>query len=211
MRRPLLLFLASGLFVGLAVLLAWQGYRAARPRAGALPLAPLQVYGEVPAFTLTERSGRRVRLADLRGTLWIANFIYTRCTDTCPLQSAEMARLQRELADLPAVRLVSISVDPAHDTPAVLARYAARFGADAQRWLFLTGDEAAIRRLVQEGFRLSAVPAAAQEGIILHSSRFVLVDAQGRIRGYYRSDDPDALRRLRRDVRTLWQQHARAS
>ncbi len=226
------------------------------------------VYGLAPAFSLIERSGRRVEASDLRGMVWIATFIYTHCTDTCPLQSARMARLQADLGGAPDLRLVSITVDPARDTPEVLARYAARFGADPARWLFLTGEKAAILHLAREGFRLGveepargdpsplerafppersrapspspsspswgeglsrgslsllrervgvrvdqllgAAPAAAHEGAapsaapaILHSSRFVLVDRQGRIRGYYEGDDDEALRRLRRDVELL--------
>jgi cytochrome oxidase Cu insertion factor (SCO1/SenC/PrrC family) len=219
------------------------------------------VYGRVPEFSLIERSGRRVDAAALRGNVWIADFIYTRCTDTCPLQSAQMARLQTEYRDDPDLRLVSITVDPERDTPQVLARYAARFGADPARWLFLTGEKTAIFRLAREGFRLGveepagteqspldrafppersaapggptfamldvgrwpldvswfgAAPALAHEGDaagkaspppappaagpILHSSRFVLVDRQARIRGYYEGGDEEALRRLRRDL-----------
>lgn len=90
-------------------------------------------------------------------------FFYSSCPDVCPLQSARMAHLQRDLADQPDVRLVSISVDPEHDTPEVLRDYAQRFGADPERWLFLTGDKVAIHRLARDGFHLSvADPAAAQ-------------------------------------------------
>ncbi|HEY7676747.1 MAG TPA: SCO family protein, partial [Candidatus Methylomirabilis sp.] len=120
------------------------------------------VYGRVPDFSLVERSGRRVEASNLQGKVWIADFIYTHCTDTCPLQSAQMARLQKEYAGIPDLRLVSITVDPARDTPQVLAWYAARFGADPARWLFLTGGKAAIFRLAREGFRLGVEePAGA--------------------------------------------------
>ena len=94
-------------------------------------------------------------MADLRGKVWIANFIYTHCTDTCPLQSAQMARLQEELKTEPDFRLVSITVDPEQDTPETLTEYATRFGADRERWLFLTGAKRALYALAVEGFRLS--------------------------------------------------------
>jgi protein SCO1/2 len=160
----------------------------------------------VPDFSLAERNGKTVTLADLRGKLWIADFIYTSCTDTCPLQSAEMAKLQERWGSQPDLKLVSFSVDPERDTPQALARYAERFRADADRWLFLTGDKEQLSRLIQEGFHLGATPAlksAAGEDVILHSPRFVLVDKSAQIRAYYDSRDAEALRRLNKDLMSL--------
>ena len=160
-------------------------------------------YGAVPEFSFTERNGQTVRLADLRGKFWIADFIYTTCTDTCPLQSAAMTKLQTQYANHRDLRLVSFSVDPTKDTPAVLSQYAKKFSADADRWLFLTGDRQAMVELVQGGFRLSAAPAVdstSKESVILHSPRFVLVDRAAEIRGYYDSRDSQALERLKRDL-----------
>jgi protein SCO1/2 len=170
------------------------------------PLEGLADFGAVPQFSFTERSGKEIRLADLRGKVWLVDFMYTSCTDTCPLQSAEMARIQSDLKDQANLKLVSITVDPERDTPEVLSNYADRFKADPERWLFLTGDREKIYDLVQKGFRLSAVPAEGENeanGVILHSSRFIMVDGSGHIRGYYNSDDPEALGRLRGDLRTL--------
>jgi len=112
------------------------------------------VYGSVPHFSLVERSGRKIERVEFLGKIWVVDLIYTHCPDTCPLQSAEMARLQADLVNEPDVRLVSITVDPARDTPKVLSRYARRFGADPKQWLFLTGDKEAIYRFAQEGLRL---------------------------------------------------------
>jgi len=124
---------------------------------------------EVPDFALVERSGQSVTRAELLGKVWIASLIFTRCMEECPLVSSHMARLQDVFTAEPDVRLVSITVDPAYDTPEVLTRYAQSFAAQPQRWLFLTGDKATIYRLVREGFRLglidpqeSAVPEAAR-------------------------------------------------
>jgi len=176
-------------------------------------------FGQVPDFSLIERSGRNLGLADLQGKVWIANFIYTHCSDSCPLQSARMAELQKDLSEEKEpvlslskdVRLVSISVDPERDTPEVLSEYAKRYGADPSRWFFLTGEKEAIYHLAQGGFHLSAVEVPSEEqdasgATYIHSSRFVLVDRQGQIRGYYHSTDSEALRRLLRDVRTLLQE-----
>jgi cytochrome oxidase Cu insertion factor (SCO1/SenC/PrrC family) len=123
-------------------------------------------FGAVPAFSLIERSERQVTRDDLLGRVWVVNFFYATCPDTCPPQSANMARLQQDFADTHDLWLVSISVDPKHDTPDVLRAYAQRFGADSERWLFLTGDKMAIYRLAQDGFHLSVVdPAAAPSRI----------------------------------------------
>lgn len=185
--------------------------QAARPTQGASeerPLEGLGLFGKVPEFSLLERSGRELRSGDLLGKVWIADFIYTHCTDTCPVQSAEMKAIQGEFAEQLDLRLVSITVDPKRDTPEVLAGYAGRFGADPSRWFFLTGAEQAILRLAQEGFHLAAaeIPEARRDksgATHVHSPRFVLVDRSGEIRGYYAGTDKDALARLRRDARAL--------
>ncbi len=216
-------------------------------------LQDLQVFAGLPDFSLTDCTQRNVTRADLLGSVWIANFIYTHCTDTCPLQTARMAALQRDFAEERGLRFLSITVDPKRDTPAALAVYAARYGADRDRWWFLTGDKQTIYALIQEGFRLSvedptdlAAPAAAAPrrsrvpqsarplvasfgGVLaqaligeltpsvasahsdsdflappfLHSSWFVLGDRKARIRGYYRTEEVQPMKRLRSDIRIL--------
>ena len=129
-------------------------------------------YSSVPNFSLVERSGKKITLADLRGRIWIADFIYTNCADTCPLQTADMAKLQERWVHESDVELVSFSVDPGRDTPRVLAKYADRFKADPKRWLFLTGEREEIARLVEDGFRLAVAPATrGNHEIIIHSPR----------------------------------------
>ena len=168
-------------------------------------LEQLARYGPAPDFSLVERSGRPMTAGDLRGRVWIADFIYTECRDTCPLQSRAMAALLTDLEAYGDLRSVSITVDPLTDTPALLSRYADRYGADPERWLFLTGELREIRRIVEDGFRLSAAPVdgATPDPVVFHSTRFVLVDRAGEIRGYYDSGDPRALERLRRNARSL--------
>lgn len=166
----------------------------------------LKQYGPVPDFNLTERGGTDVNLAQLRGKIWIADFIYTSCTDTCPLQTAAMAKLQKEFAANLNVQFVSVSVDPERDTPQVLSAYADKHDADRRRWYFLTGQRDEVIKLMRDGFHLSvaALPDSGQgNGIIPHSSRFVLVDGQAQIRGYYDSRAMDGVARLRNDIETL--------
>ena len=166
----------------------------------------MKQYGSVPEFTLTERDGSLVSLQQLRGKIWVADFIYTTCTDTCPLQSAMMAKLQHQYATNPDFQLVSFTVDPERDTPQALTSYATKFQADGKRWYFLTGPKERIVRLVQEGFHLAVTTFsndAEPAGVIGHSPRFVLMDKDARIRGYYDSRDSEALVRLQNDIDSL--------
>ena len=159
--------------------------------------------GPVPSFALTERSGQPLTAADLSGRVWVVNFIFTRCPDVCPALGARMKQLQDQVGTgTDAVRLVSISVDPDHDTPAVLAGYADRLGAQ-QDWLFATGPRADVVQLVSKGFRLAYGDGGPPDAPITHSDRFVLVDRALRIRGYYHGSDADEVARLARDAAAL--------
>jgi protein SCO1/2 len=161
----------------------------------------LPIYDSVPYFKLTERSGKQVSLSDLKGEVWVADFIFTHCADTCPMMSLRMKALQ-ETAEAQGIRLVSFTVDPARDTPDVLSSYADQYGADKNRWLFLTGEEDFIHSLAKQGFRLG-VDKAGKETPILHSDRFVLVDRKGRIRGYFESESEEGKKELVRAIEAL--------
>jgi protein SCO1 len=143
--------------------------------------------GEVGDFALTERSGRTVTKSDLLGKIWIASFEFTRCTAGCPQISATMQQLQTELARSPDVRLVTFTVDPQHDHPEELRVYAEHHHADPERWLFLTGEEKTIYRLLRQSFRVPVEKNKDDEpgNAVLHSPKLVLVDRQGHIRGYF--------------------------
>jgi cytochrome oxidase Cu insertion factor (SCO1/SenC/PrrC family)/uncharacterized membrane protein YozB (DUF420 family) len=173
-------------------------------------------FGPVPPFRLTERSGRKVTKNDLLGHVWVASFVFTRCTGPCPQVTATMQRLQEEMAAVPDVRLVTFTVDPTYDDAVKLSEYADHFGADKERWLFLTGPHRAIYDLMEKGLRLPRpVPTAGQSGPqVDHSTRLVVVDAQGHVRGYFdgmrEAEMPNAteefeanLKRLRRLVNHL--------
>ncbi len=151
-------------------------------------------------FRLTERSGRPVTEADLAGEVWVADFIFTRCKMSCPRITTVMKGLQGRLEGT-GVRLVSLSVDPEHDTPEVLSRYAQTFGADPDRWWFLTGKEDAVFDLILSRFHISVAKAgesARAEGAeaVAHSDRLVLVDRGNTVVGVFDSDEPKAVEEL---------------
>ena len=175
--------------------------RGAPTRASAMEVP---VLGSVPEFSLTEANGTTLQRADLLGKVWIASFLFTRCGEACPLMMQHEARLQPDLPLRDDLRLVSFSVDPDWDTPKVLTEYAHTFGADQSHWLFLTGDKKQVYHLACDGFHLAAQPAdPTKEMPILHSTRLVLVDRGGAIRGYYDSSDPVEMQKLIRDVRQV--------
>jgi protein SCO1/2 len=144
---------------------------------------------------------------DLLGTVWLAGFVFTRCTGPCPELTLRMRSIQQGLADRGlSARLVTFTLDPEHDTPAVLAAYARRFHADPDRWWFLTGnDQPSTHRLIREGFLQTVVPAAAGEPLT-HSTYFVLLDHQARIRAVYDGLDPQSKLRILGDVEALLQE-----
>lgn len=142
-------------------------------------------------------------LATMRGRAYVVDFIYTRCAGPCPMLSANMAGLQKRLPK--SVGLLSLTVDPDHDSPEVLTVYANKFGADPQRWFFLTGEKTQLIRFVRDGFLLPVVEdsAALPGERFAHSTKFVLVDADARVRGWYDGDDEASLAKLVSDAGRL--------
>lgn len=158
----------------------------------------LPVLVQLPPFSLVERSNTPIGLDNLKGSVWIADFIFTRCAGPCPLMSSRMSKFQTTFKNESSLRLVSISVDPEYDTPRVLGDYANRFQATKDRWYFLTGDKAKIHELAKGGFLVGGV-----EDVTLHSTRFILVDRRGRVRGYYDSQDDQDIQKLIHDTELL--------
>ncbi|MDQ6623433.1 MAG: SCO family protein [Verrucomicrobiota bacterium] len=162
----------------------------------------IQDYGQVPAFQLTNQDGQPFGSAQLQGKIWIADFIFTSCPGPCPMISSRVAEMQRPLENSD-VHLVSFTVDPETDTPAVLRDYAARLHARAGRWDFLTGPANEIYDLTRNGFKLAVAPSGDTEGVPVHSTRAVLVDRHDTIRGYYDMTAPDAVTTLLADTSRL--------
>jgi len=167
---------------------------------------PLPQLFEVPKFTFTERSGQPFDSATLRGKVWVADFFFTSCPGTCLMLGNRMKEIHAAFGKDDRVRFVSISTDPETDTPGVLGKYAERLGADA-RWSFLTGPRTAVFDLSINGFKLALADATGVDvkAKIIHSTKLVLVDRRGWIRGYYDgvSDGSAEKDRLIADIRRL--------
>jgi len=166
----------------------------------------LPVLAEPTAFELRDHTGTRFDRASLNGQVTIAGFVFTRCQTVCPLITLRMRKLQEQTRGTP-VKLVSFSVDPQHDTPEVLAAYAAKAGADPARWRFVTGDPTEVRRVVAGMLRMSMDPDGTLQpnGVpnVVHTEHLALIDKSGRVRGYYDSSDDERLARLHDDLTAL--------
>jgi protein SCO1/2 len=157
--------------------------------------------GEIPAFRFTTQEGKPLTKEDLLGKVWVADFVFTRCTGPCPLMTSRMAELARGLIKAKDVRLVSISVDPENDTPSVLAEYAGRMSADPAKWIFLTGLKPEIDTFARKG--LFQVLAYDGKGVPTHSTHFLVIDREGKIRKTHNLDEPELVQKLFMDIGDL--------
>ncbi|MBK6846602.1 MAG: SCO family protein [Proteobacteria bacterium] len=189
-----------------AALIAVLTLPALRPLLRRVPPPPPRL-AALPAFQLEDERGRPFGSAELRGQVYVASFFFTRCPSVCPKLMHALHRLQRQYERYGVdVRLVSISVDPTHDTPAVLRAYAARHGADPRRWRFLTGPEERIRELVTRGFQTHLGRPERQSGGLIdiaHSAGLALVDQEGWLRGFYGTDADGLEEVLHRSIHVL--------
>jgi protein SCO1/2 len=217
MRNGRMLWMGSaavaGVWVALVASVAWVRRDLNRDRPTPLATAlignvppttdptALPILWDAPPFAFTDQDGHRTTDADLRGRPYVADFIFTTCTTACPTMTAQLALLRRQVAS-PDVRFVSFSVDPAHDTPAVLKAYAAAWGTADPRWRLMSTDPAGLAAVVK-GMRVTVAPTGDADNPILHSTLFLLVDGDGQVRGVYDTTDSDSMARLAGDLRTL--------
>lgn len=201
-----LVWTVLGLALGLV--LGAFGYSRFGPARLSPASRPLPVLGAVTGFALTNQLGQPVTNADLRGAPWLANIIFTRCPGPCLRMTTNLQALQKRLPRKSNLRIVSLTADPAFDTPAVLQRYAERFGAQPRRWQFLTGPQSSIYELATRQLLLSVAENpdptnAAPADLFIHSTKLVLVDDRGRLRAVYDGEDTNAHPRILADLAAL--------
>ncbi len=161
--------------------------------------ADLHVLHDAPEFEFDERGGGKVSRASLLGKVWVATFIFTNCKTTCVDMCMEMAELQQDFESEKDFRIVATSVDPDRDSLERLAKHGKNYDADPQVWYFLRGTKEDVRTFAHEGLKISWHP----DDPLIHSNYFVLIDRQGRIRGYYQQSDHDRMDKIREDIRAL--------
>jgi protein SCO1/2 len=188
--------------LGLPLVVATVFFFVWRGQINQLANRPIRSYGTVPNFQLTNQNNQPFGSTQLAGKIWIADFIFTSCPGPCPMVSSRMSELQRPL-EKTDVHLVSFSVDPTKDTPDVLRGYADKLRAQPARWDFLTGSKSTIYDLSKNGFKLAVSDGGEEAGVLVHSTRIVLVDRHGEIRGYYEATAADAVTKLLADTSHL--------
>lgn len=169
---------------------------------------PLPSLGTAPKFELVNQDAQPFGSEQLAGKIWIADFIFTTCPGPCPIISTRMSELQKPL-EKTDIHLVSFTVDPEKDTPEVLREYAGKVHAQPKRWDFLTGPREAIHSVSRDGFKLGLSDGAEEDGGPTHTTRFVLVDRHGTIRGYYDALAPDSVTKLLADANHLFREQPR--
>ncbi|NDG71541.1 MAG: SCO family protein [Proteobacteria bacterium] len=188
-------FLAAAGLIGLA----YVSLKSTRPPA--LP-SNLEKISKVPGFQLTDQTGKSITLDDLKGKIWAANFIFTRCKGPCPITTLRMQELHTKLKKARGnVALVTFTVDPEYDTPEILKTFGEQQGAEPSSWKFLTGTPDDIQKIVVAG--LLQPLAKEPDGTPAHSTRIVLVDREGWLRGYQDGLDPEAVQKLMVDIGEL--------
>jgi protein SCO1/2 len=183
---PRTVWLGMGLCFGLLGLI----YLAGLTKMERLRQSNLPVISRISDFTLTNQNGRLETLAGLTNHVWVADIIFTRCAGPCPRMTAQMKSLQDSLPPTSDARLVTLTTDPDFDTPEVLKRYGDRFGANYDRWTFLTGTKAEIATLASGSLKLSAVPVKLEDqksvaDLFIHTTIFVVVDRHAQLRGIF--------------------------
>jgi protein SCO1/2 len=162
------------------------------------------VYHSIADFAFVNQVGDTIRKEDMAGKIYVADFFFTTCPTICPVMKKEMLRVYEQFKGEPNFRILSHSIDPTHDTQAVLKDYAEKLGVpDAATWNFLTGDQEKIFEIGQTSYLTTAMTDDMEPGGFLHSGAFLLVDQQGRIRGVYDGTKTEQVDRLLADIPKL--------
>jgi len=159
----------------------------------------------VPDFTLINQDGDTIRGRDYQGKIYVIDFFFTSCPDICKVMSKELSRVQTKYKDDPELRMLSVTIDPIHDSLPVLKAYAGHYGAIHGKWEFATGIPDSIFNLAGKHFK---VPSPKKLGELDHSDRLILVDRKGWIRGYYSGTDPEKVEQLIKDIKVLKDSYA---
>ncbi|HXC34704.1 MAG TPA: SCO family protein [Candidatus Acidoferrales bacterium] len=186
----ILCLILGAAFCALLVALNYQGKQPST--AENLPdTAPALIQPDHPRelvdFSLTNSDGGIMTRRDFDGKILVVDFLFTSCSLTCPAVNGQMAQIQRLTTNDPEVKLVSLTVDPRDDTPPVLQKYRAGFGADTNRWFFLTGDKSVLYSLIGQSFLAKDTndPVGYMPGDFAHTERIAIVDAHGQLRGFF--------------------------
>jgi cytochrome oxidase Cu insertion factor (SCO1/SenC/PrrC family) len=208
-RRPLRWLIWGILLVTLTAIIG--AYTISLIQTARTPALP--VIGELPDFTLTNQASVSITKSSLIGAVTLADIVFTRCMGPCPEMTRKMSAFQKSLPRDASIRFLTLTTDPGYDSPAVLQQYASRFGADSNRWWFVTGMKSEIVKVAMNGLKLVAQEKQPQEqttpeDLFIHSTMFVVLDKKGRLRGAFDSYEPDFQKKVRAAIKQLLKEHS---
>jgi protein SCO1/2 len=200
-------------YIGISFIILIFGIWAVPKIVNTISKSELETIGKVPTFEFTDQHGKTISNKDYEGKVYVVEFFFTTCPSICPIMTENMIKIQDEFLGNPKVAMASFSIDPAHDTPAVLKEYAKTKGITKPQWHLLTGEKEDIFKLANEGFNLYVGEAQEVEGGFEHSGFFALIDQHGNIRSrkdengnpmiYYDGLDDKQIQLLKEDIKNL--------
>ncbi len=200
-------------YIGISFIILIFGIWAVPKIVDSLSKPDMATIGTVPEFSFTDQNGKTITNEDYRGKVYVVEFFFTTCPDICPIMTENMIKIQNEFLGNPNVGIASFTIDPNHDTPEVLKKYAEKKGITKLQWHLLTGDKDQIFKLANEGFKLYVGETPESDPGFEHSGLFALIDQEGTIRSrkdkngnpliYYDGLDSKGIQMLKEDIRKL--------
>jgi len=161
------------------------------------------IYHVIPDFSFIDQDSNTVTQKTVEGKIYISDFFFTSCPTICPVMKKQMLKIYKAIADDPEVMILSHTIDPRHDTPAVLKKYAEELGVTGNKWLFLTGEKEKIYEIGQRGYLVSAKEDENEPGGFIHNGAFMLIDKNRNIRGMYDGTTDEGAEKLLKDLKKL--------
>lgn len=161
------------------------------------------IYHQIPNFEFINQDSVKITQKDYEGKIYVADFFFTTCPTICPKMKTQMLRIYEKFKDNPNVAILSHTIDPRHDTPAILREFMNNLGIKSKMWQMVTGDKTKIYEIGQKSYMVSATDDPTQPGGIVHSGAFILVDKNRHIRGIYDGTEPEKVDKLMKDMDVL--------
>jgi protein SCO1 len=161
------------------------------------------VYHTIAPFKFVDQDSTEVTNATFQNTIYVADFFFTTCRTICPIMKTQMLRVYEATAEMPDVKILSHTIDPAYDTVALLHDFAERLGVESERWHFVTGVQDSIYKIAQTSYFATAMEDKSEPDGFIHSGAFLLIDKKQRIRGKYDGTKEEDVNRLIVDIKKL--------
>jgi protein SCO1/2 len=165
------------------------------------------IYNTIPPFSFINQKGDTITNKDFDGKIYVADFFFTSCPTICPVMKKEMIKVYQKFKGNPEVKILSHTIDPAHDTPEILNKFATDLGVEDLQWQFVTGDKDKIYEIGQGSYMVTAKSDSTVAGGYIHSGAFILIDKEKRVRGMYDGTTEAGTKKLIKDIAILLEEY----